>query len=266
MRTRKLHALALVLVIGCGSTEARIKSAYDEPTDESYWAWMVDREYQAREGEISEAELVRMVDDGLRKWPESWELHAVKASSMVRQGRAGEAAQWHERATDLYYRDPYCGEPYGTHMANQGMAFAGSILLLPAIAINSAVTDDVVIGYPPEAMEETWIPSFWRDSYLCSDDYDRAEIAALAAEARARAPAEWGDGDGETKESEPATKVAAPHEEQIAPKPVGADERPSSIERVAGSTADDLEKLAELHESGALSDAEFQKAKAKLLE
>jgi len=244
MRTPTCALLSLVLGAGCASTQTRIQTALNEPDPESYEEWMVEREYAVRGGDLSEVELLRMLDQGLKKWPDSWELHAVRASSLVRQGQSESAHEQHRKAMALYYEDPYCGEPLGTHTANQTMALTGSVLLLPAIIINEAVTDDVVIEYPTAPTEETWIPSFWRDSYLCSDEYDRAEIRRLAEDAQA-----LGAASGEIAET------------SIDPK------SPSEVAvRQTGSAVRELRDLAELHRSGALTDEEFKKAKAKLLE
>jgi hypothetical protein len=60
--------------------------------------------------------------------------------------------------------------------------------------IIAVVTDDVVIEYPAEPTEVTWVPSIWRDAYRCIDEYSPAEIAVLA-EATRRASLAASDSD-----------------------------------------------------------------------
>ena len=176
----------IALLTACGaSTQARIEGAYQETSSQAYVDWMFDREYYAREGELSETEMLRMLDRGLQKWPESWELNALRASSLVRQGRRDEAARAHEAASAIYYREPYCGEPLGTEASSQALAASLGIVGGIIAEINESTTDDIVIAYPSEPADETWSPSYWRDAYICSDVLSASQIEQLAHAARA---------------------------------------------------------------------------------
>ncbi|WP_345762190.1 SHOCT domain-containing protein [Diaminobutyricibacter sp. McL0608] len=82
---------------------------------------------------------------------------------------------------------------------------------------------------------------------------DAVTAAMARASASEPAPPAAAPADASTASTEPAPASAAPSTE------------PAPSSAVPGSTADELAKIADLHDRGALTDEEFAAAKAKIL-